>query len=170
MSRRLRRFMIGIAASMVIMGGITLVCCTRTTSPGLSPTAPPSVVEEPSTSSKPEQDSTEGEGAPQPEIDVLTDTAEPEPPSYVAVVDQYEAGRPGRVRAAITAPNKLELETRNVKRLRITREGLPLPRDRSIVLRIDGQGIEWTRDYLAVELERSPAGVWEVTHLRPAKP
>lgn len=170
MSRRFRRFMIGIAASMVIMGGITLVCCTRTTSPSLSPTVPPSVKEEPSISTKSEQDSIEGESVPQPEIDVLTDTPEPKPPSYVAVVDQYEAGRPGRVRAKITAPSKLELETGNVRRLRITREGLPLPRDRSIVLRIDGQGIEWTRDYLVVELERSPAGVWEVTHLRPVKP
>ena len=35
---------------------------------------------------------------------------------------------------------------------------------------IDGQGIEWTREYLAVELERSSAGVWTVVRRRPVEP
>ncbi len=94
---------------------------------------------------------------------------EPRTPRYLEIVEQVHSDRTGTVRATITSPTKLELETDNIKRLRITREGLPLAEGRSIVLRIDGQGIEWTRQYTAVELERSSAGTWTVIGRRPSK-
>jgi hypothetical protein len=92
---------------------------------------------------------------------------EPKTPRYLAIVEQVDADQDAKVQATIRPPTGLELETENVKRLRITREGLPLVQNRSIVLRIDGQGIEWTRHYVAVELERSSAGTWTVIGRRP---
>ena len=178
MSAKRRKVMIVIAASFFLIGGASLVCCSRTTSPGVE--APPPRAETKPSEAKPSETPPQeaqaepekpAERQPPTEIDMRTpQQPAPELPRYVAVVDQYEAGQPGIVRANVVQPRKLELETTNVRKLRITREGLPLARDRSIALHIDGQGIEWTREYVAVELERSPAGVWEVVNRKPTKP
>lgn len=102
----------------------------------------------------------------------MDEPQQPEPPlpPYVFVVERIDPHQRGRVRANTVAPNRLELTTDNVRRLRLTRERLPLSRHRSIVLRIDGQGIEWTPKCLAVELQRSPAGAWTVVRRRLVEP
>jgi hypothetical protein len=100
----------------------------------------------------------------------MDEPAEPlePPPPYVSIVELIDAGQRPAVRVTPVAPRKLIVATQNVKRLRLTREGLPLARDRSIVLSIDGQGIEWTQECLKVELEWTPAGAWSV--VRTVKP
>lgn len=172
------------AAGFVLVCGFALVCCTRPTTPGVdatrpradagrtSETEPPAPPEE-ATSEQPDEARPrhQATGSVPPEIDVeAPEEPEPKTPRYLEIVEQVHLDRVPKVRATIVSPTKLELETDNIKRLRITREGLPLARNRSIVLRIDGQGIEWTRKYLAVELERSSAGVWEVVRRRPVEP
>lgn len=183
MSVKRRRLAFAIAASFFLIGGVSLVCCSRTNSSQVE-VAPDSRAEsrtesrvEPPQPSETKVDVRETEpptvqsAPPSPEIDVSTpERLEPDPPHYVAVMDRYEPDAPSRVHVKVVRPAKLELQTENVKRLRITREGLPLPRDRSVILRIDDQGIEWTSGYIAIELERSSVGVWEVTQRKPAKP
>jgi type IV secretory pathway VirB10-like protein len=182
-AKRGRVAAIGVAG-FVLACGFALVCCTRPTTPGVDATRPRAdtgengEVEPPARSERaaPEQPdearapAQATESAP-PEIELET-PEEPEPttPRYLAIVEQVRPDQDATVRPTIVSPTKLELETDNVKRLRITREGLPLARNRSIVLRIDGQGIEWTPNYLAVELERSSAGIWEVVRRRPVEP
>jgi hypothetical protein len=56
----------------------------------------------------------------------------------------------------------LSLTTRNVSRFRIQRDGSPLRYGTNVILRIDGQALEWTGRYEALVLERSSNGVWEV--------
>ena len=174
------------AAGSALLGGFGLVCCSRPTGPGVTVTQPPTAtpdeathpsdseptaardrVEEPPETAAPRDNPADTA----PPIEMET-PAEPEPktPRYLDIVEELDASRRALVEATIVAPTKLELNTQNVKRLRITREGLPLARDRSIVLRIDGQGIEWTRQYVSVELERSPAGAWTVVRRRPVEP
>jgi hypothetical protein len=49
-----------------------------------------------------------------------------------------------------------------VSRFRIQRDGSPLRYGTNVILRIDGQALEWTGRYEALVLERSSNGVWEV--------
>ena len=169
------------AATFVLVCGFALVCCTRPTTPVVDATRPRADATEPSEAEpltqppdtatgqagRAERRDQAAESAP-PEIDMETpEEPEPKTPRYLAIVEEIHPDRQASVRATVRSPTKLELETENVKRLRITREGLPLVQNRSIVLRIDGQGIEWTRHYVAVELERSSAGTWTVIGRRP---
>lgn len=168
------------AATFFLACGLALVCCTRPTAPAVSATPPRGDAPQPdpagattqpanAPAARPQARSTPIEPAPA-EIDMETpEEPEPRTPRYLEIVDEIRADGVGTVRATVTLPSKLELETDNVKRLRITREGLPLATGRSIVVRIDGQGIEWTRQYTAVELERSSAGTWTVVGRRPSK-
>ncbi len=84
-----------------------------------------------------------------------------ESPEYVAVVEHYRPTAPASVRAATERGNRLVIETRNVKRLRIERSKLPLDPERSIALELDGQGIEWLRYSQVTEFERSTNGDWK---------
>ena len=172
------------AAGFVLACGFALVCCTRPTTPGVDATQPradagetsevePPVWSEEAISGQPDETRLRDQATESVPSEIELETPEePEPktPRYLAIVEQVHPDRDPKVRATIVSPTKLELETDNIKRLRITREGLPLASNRSIVLRIDGQGIEWTREYLAVELERSSAGVWTVVRRRPVEP
>jgi len=101
-----------------------------------------------------------------------TPTHEPEPrlPSYLRILERFDNTARSKVRVRLEPPAKLEIQTDNVKRLRITRVGLPLMQGRSTVLRIDEQVFEWPRRSDVVELERSPNGVWTPTKLRKSRP
>jgi|GEM_PF-3543500 len=145
-------------AGVAALSAVGLVCCSRTISPGVEP-APPRVVEE-----APEESDRSAVKPKDPT------TEKPQTPPYLAVVERIQSDGEARISATIDKPRKLVLDTDNVKRIQITREGLPFPRDRSIVLRVDGQGIEWTRQYFTVVLERSSTGVWEVVRGESAKP
>jgi hypothetical protein len=177
MSKRGRVAAIGVAA-LTLACGFALVCCTQPTTPAVDATpartdagetgeGQPVTQRRDTTTEPPGYEATDST---QPHIDMETpEDPEPRTPRYLAIVEQIHADREASIRSTVRSPTKLELETDNVKRLRITREGLPLLQNSSIVLRIDGQGIEWTRHYTAVELERSPAGTWTVTDRRPPR-
>lgn len=90
----------------------------------------------------------------------------PELPDYLAVLERFHPGEPIRVKAEPAAPDRLVIETRNVSRLRIERNLLPLRSDRSIVLRLDGQAMEWLAGSSVSEFERSINGVWTAVSKR----
>ena len=106
------------------------------------------------------------------EIPPAAKTAEPEPrlPNYLKILERFDDRAQSKVRVRLEPPAKLEIQTDNVKRLRITRVGLPLMRGRSTVLRIDEQVFEWPQRSEVVELERSPNGVWMSVKLRKSRP
>lgn len=184
--KRIKLVTIGMAA-FALLCGFVLVCCTRSPSPGVTATPPRAVdADETAEAVQPQAATPEGVAPEQldrtrpgqervaatvPSIDV-DEPEKPQPalPRYLEIVEETDPTRRASVEATITPPRKLELNTQNVKLLRLTREGLPLTRNRSIVLQIDGQGIEWTPKYVAVELERSPAGEWTVVRRRPYEP
>jgi hypothetical protein len=89
-------------------------------------------------------------------------------PEYLTVVERFEPLQRAVVRAQLEGQRRIIIETDNVARLRISRHKLDFAARRSIVLRIDGQGIEWTPRYDLVELERSRNGAW--SPVRPIKP
>ncbi len=145
---------------------------------GDEPTGPPGIqqpdpVESAQASSKPSAEAGGSEAG-----DVVGETSaekpthEPEPrlPSYLRILERFDNTARVKVRVRLEPPAKLEIQTDNVKRLRITRIGLPLMRGRSTVLRIDEQVFEWTRRSDVVELERSPNGVWMSVKLRKSRP
>lgn len=75
-----------------------------------------------------------------------------------------EIAKPGRTATAIgriAGPRKLLVTTKNVKIIRIELPKAGLPGNRSVVLRIDDQGIEITgRRGPTARFERSLQGVW----------
>ncbi len=86
--------------------------------------------------------------------------AEPELPEYVMLLERYQPGQPAVVRVLTEGQSRLVIETRNVRRLRIDRDRVPLDRAHSIALQLDGQGIEWLAKSDVIEFERSPNGDW----------
>ncbi|MCK4341148.1 MAG: hypothetical protein KAY37_05420 [Phycisphaerae bacterium] len=99
--------------------------------------------------------------AAQPETEPpATQPAEPKLPDYLAIINRIEADEAVDVRIVTAADRKLMLETRNVRRLHIDRAQVPVDKDRSIVLVLDGQVLEWRANSKVVEFERTPAGVW----------
>lgn len=94
-----------------------------------------------------------------------TQPAEPELPAYLTILSKFETRRPARVQVLVAEGRKLELTTDNVQRLNIDRDTLPLERNRSLVLIIDDQAVEWLARSQVTEFVRSPTGVWE-----PVKP
>ncbi len=93
------------------------------------------------------------------------EAAAPELPDYLAVVSKGDLAPGYELQVLTVAGRKLSIDTRNVQRLRIDRDKLPLETDRSIALILDGQGFEWRADSDIEEFVRSPNGVWE-----PVKP
>jgi hypothetical protein len=183
---RVRLATIGMAA-FALLCGFVLVCCARSPTPAVTAT-PPRAADSDETAATQESGSVPPESAgaeppdvtpPREETGELTapsiemdEPEEPAPvlPRYLEIVEETDPIQRASIEVTLTPPRKLELDTRNVKLLRLTRDGLPLTRSRSIVLQIDGQGIEWTPKYMAVELERSPAGEWTVVRRRPYEP
>ena len=100
--------------------------------------------------------------------DVEESHPQPKIPDFLRIVERMHDNKRASVRARIEKPRRLVLDTDNVTRVRIDRRELELPRGRSITIRIDGQGIEWTPRYDVVELERTAGGVW--SPVKPIKP
>lgn len=102
-------------------------------------------------------------------MDEPAEEAEPLPP-YIAITDSMNAAKPVDVVTVVEKPRRLRVMTSNVRTLRLTREQLPLMKGVSIILVLDDQGIEWTPEFTAIELERTKYGEWTVTKRRPSKP
>ena len=162
-------------ASMLLAG---VLCCARSQAPAVQATPPredvarerATVESEPATEPRAASGKATTEPPGQPIDMEVPEEPQPRTPSYIEIVDDIKPGEQPVVWAEVVSPTKLVIETDNVQMLRVTREGTSLSRTRSIVLRIDGQGIEWTPKYIAVELERSPAGEWTVVRRRPVEP
>ncbi len=90
---------------------------------------------------------------------------EPELPEYVTIVARYDVQQRAAAEVRVEPGNRLVVNTRNVSRLHIDRDRVPLDRRRSISLQLDGQGLEWLAGSKVVEFERSVNGEW-----RPARP
>ena len=84
----------------------------------------------------------------------------PELPDYVHILERFHAAEPIHLQAEIASPRRIVIETRNIRRIRIERHKLPMSRNGSIILRLDGQGIEWTPKSTTTVFERSINGVW----------
>ncbi len=91
---------------------------------------------------------------------------EPSVSEYLTVLERYEPQKPATARAQTGPGNRLTIDTRNVRRLRIDRDAVPLRADRNIVLQLDGQGFEWLAGSRVTEFERSDNGVWSPVKLR----
>lgn len=94
--------------------------------------------------------------------------AEKEPPRYITIIARFEPQQRAVVEAQREDGNRLVIETRNVRRLRIDRAQAELNLRRSVALQIDGQGLEWLAKSEVTEFERSVNGEW--TPVKPAKP
>lgn len=172
------------AATSAILCGLWLVGCGRPQTSKVSMSPPTSADREVSiiqpeqpplaerTTEKPVPAEAAREKPPHAAPNETSKLAAPSPrlPEYVSIVERIDPSRPAQLAVNLEPPRELELTTDNVRRLWLTRDGLALSRNRSIVLRIDGQGIEWTPRFVAVELERSQAGAWTVVERRPSKP
>ena len=179
MNRKGKTLAIGVAG-LALLGVFGLFCCTNPNSPHTRPDAHnPTPEEQPSkpTAGSEQTDVTrEGQTdaaqaeAELPRLIEIEGEEKPAPPipPYANIVEQFQPGQHGEVAGTIESETKLLVDTRNVKRLRLTREGTPLSRTRSVVLQLDGQGIEWSAKHIAIELERSPGGSWEVVARRPS--
>lgn len=186
MNSRKRTGMVMVALALV--GGVFVaISCNQKpppsatrSSPGPQPArdlspeesgAPPS---EPADATGPEpRDSSRADVSPETDEnanagDVEKPRPQPKIPDFLRIVRRTHDDKRASVRARIEKPRRLVLETDNVTRVRIDRRELELPRGRSITIRIDGQGIEWTPRYDVVELERTAGGVW--SPVKPIKP
>ena len=81
-------------------------------------------------------------------------------PPYVDIEALEHNGRPARVTAQIEGGIRLLLQTENVRRLTIRRSVAPLARDRSTILVLDGQPLEWLASSKVETFARSANGVW----------
>ncbi len=93
---------------------------------------------------------------------------EPELPEYLTIVAKLHADATADAQVLTAERQRLVLETRNVQRVRIDREKLPLDRRLSVALVLDGQAVEWLAKSPVTEFERSPNGVW--VPVAPQKP
>jgi hypothetical protein len=118
---------------------------------------PPAAVEPPPTAAKPAE-------PPPPEKPRQEKPRPPRLPDYLALLDRFETDEGFTLNVELTPPNRLAIDTRNVQRLRIDRDRLPLSQDRSVVLQLDGQGFEWTAGSDVSVFERSANGVWRGMH------
>ena len=89
------------------------------------------------------------------------ETSKPPPiPDYLSVVERVDDHAPVTVTGQTLGRSRLVIETRNVKRLRISRDRLAFSPGRSIAMRLDGQVFELRARSDQVVMERSRNGEW----------
>ncbi len=104
--------------------------------------------------------------APQPDAPPAPPSPE-EPPKYVRILERERSDASASLDATARGNAVVRLETNNVKRLRLIRDELPFRATRSVAVRIDQQGIEWSPRHAWIELERSRSGEWTVVARSP---
>ena len=97
---------------------------------------------------------------PQPEPPQDATAKSPPIPDYLTVLERIDDHAPATATGQTLGRSRLVIDTRNVKRIRITRSKLSFAHGRSIPLRIDGQVFEMKASSDVVELERSRNGEW----------
>lgn len=91
----------------------------------------------------------------------IVEPNEPPWPAYITDVAPIEAAAKPEVTVVTAKGRRLVIDTQNVQRLRIVRDELPIETSGSIVLRLDGQGIEWLADSGVEWFKRSRNGNWD---------
>ena len=165
----------GCGIATAALCGLLLCACENPPPAGRGPTTP-----QPSDAAG---TALPGEPAPQtqPTDDGLTPTAPPgeppvvlpaetEGPPYAVVSGVFVADEPPRVREVRRTGQRLELDTYNVRRLRIDRAQLQPDGRQSLTLVLDGQGMEWHAASPIDEFERSRNGVWGPVRSDRARP
>lgn len=164
-------------------GGLSYLTLFRAAPVSQTPVTPPPVA--PATATQPAESAPASEPTPaesqpdsqpdsaaasQPQSAPASDESEkPEPLKPPAFVTRFEAGTATatpQIESQISAPGTVTLRTANVRRLTLTRSALPFEARGSVALRVDDQGIEWTRRSAVLELERRSSGEWVV--IKPA--
>jgi hypothetical protein len=87
-------------------------------------------------------------------------------PEFMRIGEKADAGRAAKITAKV-GTGRLTIDTENVNRIQIRRDLLDLPPNRSTILHLDGQVIEWLANSKVTEFQRSPTGVW--SPVRPAE-
>jgi hypothetical protein len=87
-----------------------------------------------------------------------------DPQSGWARIDElFNAGAGATVDGRWSVPNRIILESTNVRRLSFDLSELPVDRRRSLAIRLDGQAIEVSPKHgVRLEFERGEAGVWSL--------
>jgi hypothetical protein len=122
----------------------------------------------------PDRAHAEPETTPAPSVTTMPPEPPPRPPvepppaeppkssDFVTVLERYRTDSSFATNSQVEPPRRLRVDTDNVRRLRIDRRRVPLTRDGSLSLVLDGQGFEWGERTTVLTLERTPAGAWTV--------
>lgn len=135
----------GYVAVVIVCGAVLTACENQPATTSRAPESRPST--------------TLTEKPVEPDNTTTTPTTQPALPEWLEIVASF-GDEPGAVDIVHAEGRRLVLDTRAVRRLHIDRARLPLHRDRSIVLILDGQGIEWRANSTVDLFERSENGVW----------
>lgn len=87
------------------------------------------------------------------------DADDPKLPPFIKILERSGTG-PARIEVIVDGDQRITLKTTNVAKFRITRKESPLAKDRSVALRIDTVGVEWTRARQTLILQRTSTGDW----------
>ena len=82
---------------------------------------------------------------------------------WVRVMKFFNQGPPAGVEAHWEGPNRITIDTQNVQLLSLDLGQLPVDRRKSVVLRLNGQGIQLSSGHgPVVQFERGQAGTWRL--------
>jgi hypothetical protein len=126
------------------------------------------VAQQPGTRPQPTSAPTTTQAAAESPEDVV-DKTKPRLPPYLTILERIDDSRPASIEPQVNPPRRLALHTTNVRRMRIDRRKLDFPVNKSVVLRIDEQGMEWVAGQDDLELVRSRNGDWNAVP-KPKKP
>jgi len=94
----------------------------------------------------------------------------PKLPAYLEILSTVHERIGARVDVVKAEEDVLSLTTENVARLRVLRNELPFTPGRSVIVRIDGQAIEWSVRGESVELTRGRTGAWTAASSSSTRP
>lgn len=95
----------------------------------------------------------------------------PEVPPYIRIVAAADPLRKSACDVLCEpAERRLIVDTANIARLEFSRQELPLPRERSVALRVDGRVFEWTPAFDSIVIERRSNGDWVIVERQPRRP
>lgn len=133
---------------------------TASQPPGSTAAAPPHVQPAPDRAGQPQP----------PAAQPAPDEPDPYAIPYLRILELRAPAERPRVDARLAGRRELLLDTSNVQRMRLTRDHLAIPRHLAVVLRLDGQNLEWSANHTAIELERDRNGFWNVIGREPSSP
>ena len=85
-----------------------------------------------------------------------------EQPGWLKIVELVDGDRPATASGTFPEKNRIVVDTGNVQQIRVHVGHLPLARKKRVVLQIDGQAMELSRQRDFTTLKRRPTGEWVV--------